>query len=130
LDLARRFDEAVPTSLEVTMEECEKALAELAPSLRAALEEAAGNIRAFHTAQLPTAVEVEVRPGVTLSRLAEPLASAGVYVPGGRASYPSSVLMGVIPARVAGVEQVVVCTPPGRNGQPPPEVLAACALAD
>lgn len=129
LDLARRFDKAVPTALEVPLEECRAALASLEPELRSALEAAAENIRTFHATQLPRGFEVEVQPGVVLGRRAEPLGSVGVYVPGGRASYPSSVLMGVLPAKVAGVEQVVVCTPPADNGRPPAAVLAACALA-
>lgn len=129
LDLASRFDKAVPTALEVLAEECEAALASLDPDLRAALEAAAENIRVFHAAQLPQAFELEAQPGIRLGRRAEPLASVGVYVPGGRASYPSSVLMGVIPAKVAGVGQVVVCTPPAQDGRPPAAVLAACALA-
>ncbi len=129
LDLARRYDAAVPQRLEVPREACRHALAELAPALRAALEEAAANVRAFHAAQLPDELEVEVRPGVRLGRRPEPLARVGVYAPGGRASYPSSVLMGVVPARVAGVGEVVVCSPPGPDGLPPAAVLAACALA-
>lgn len=129
IELARRFDQAVPSSLEVPPEECRTALADLEPELRAALEYAADNVRKFHAALLPADLSLQVQPGVTLSRLSEPLASVGVYVPGGRASYPSSVLMGVIPARVAGVSQVIVCTPPAANGKPPAAVLAACALA-
>src|SRR5699024_6691741 len=108
---------------------CQQALVDLDPALREALQEAARNIRAFHQAQLTGEVEVEVRPGVTLGRRSEPLGRVGVYVPGGRASYPSSVLMGVIPAKVAGVAEVIVCTPPAPGGQPPALVLAACALA-
>src|SRR5690606_7077707 len=129
LDLARRYDAAVPQRLEVPREACRHALAELAPALRAALEEAAANGRAFHAAQLPDGLGVEVRPGVRLGRRPEPLARVGVYAPGGRASYPSSVLMGVVPARVAGVGEAVVCSPPGPDGLPPAAVLAACALA-
>ena len=129
LELAQRYDGVELNSLEVQPEVCRQALADLDPALLAALQEAADNIRAFHQAQLPADMELEVRPGVTLGRRAEPLASVGVYVPGGRASYPSSVLMGVIPAKVAGVGKVIVCTPPAPDGQPPAMVLAACALA-
>lgn len=129
LELARRYDDVELTSLEVSLQACRQALADLDPGLREALQEAARNIRTFHQAQLPGEMEVAVRPGVTLGRRTEPLASVGVYVPGGRASYPSSVLMGVIPAKVAGVDEVIVCTPPAPAGQPPAMVLAACALA-
>lgn len=128
-DLAARFDLSVPGALEVPQEECRRALEALDPQLRSALEVAAANIRAFHRAQLPQPFELEVGPGLRLGRRAEPLARVGVYVPGGRAHYPSSVLMGVLPARVAGVDQVIVCTPPGPDGRPVDSVLAACALA-
>jgi len=127
--LARRFDRVDLREIEVPAEACRAALAELDPAVRAALERAAANIAAFHRAQLPPPLEVEVEPGVRLGRRAEPLRRVAVYAPGGRAAYPSSVLMGVVPARVAGVEEVVVCSPPGPDGRPPATVLAACALA-
>ncbi len=130
--LARRFDGAELTALEVPREVVERALAELAPDVRRALQQAADAIAAFHRAQLATSVEpleLEVRPGVRLGRRTEPLRRVGVYAPGGRAAYPSSVLMGVVPARVAGVEEIVVCSPPGPDGLPPAAALAACALA-
>ncbi len=127
--LARRFDRVELGGIEVPNEACQEALAALAPEVRAALERAAANIAAFHRAQLPPPLEVEVEAGVRLGRRAEPLGRVAVYAPGGRAAYPSSVLMGVVPARVAGVEQVVVCSPPGPDGRPPAIVLAACALA-
>ncbi|HUH12537.1 MAG TPA: histidinol dehydrogenase, partial [Longimicrobiales bacterium] len=126
---ARRFDPAEPASLEVPRAQWERALASLEPAVRAALEQAAANVAAFHRAQLPAPLEVEVSPGVRLGRRADPLRRVGAYVPGGRASYPSSVLMCVVPARVAGVDQVVVCSPPGPDGLPAASVLAACALA-
>ena len=72
---------------------------------------------------------MEVEPGVRLGRRFGPLGAVGVYAPGGRASYPSSVLMGVVPACVAGVEEVIVCSPPGPEGTPPDAALAAAALA-
>lgn len=129
LDLARRFDPATPRSLEVERTEWDSALQGLDPALRAALERSAGAIKAFHKAQIPPPLEVQVGKGVRLGRRAEPLRRVGVYAPGGRAAYPSSVLMGVIPARVAGVDEVVVCSPPGPDGLPPATVMAACALA-
>ena len=128
-DLARRFDGVDDLRVEVLREEWQAALDALDPDVRDALEEAARAIAGFHRAQLPTRLEVEIRPGVRLGRRAEPLARVGVYAPGGRASYPSSVLMGVVPARVAGVGEVVVCSPPGPDGRPPAAVLAACAIA-
>jgi len=127
-DMAQRFDRVSLQSLEVSRSAWDEALAGLDRSVRAALERAAANIRRFHEAQLPGDVTLEVEPGVRITRTWSPLARVGVYVPGGRAAYPSSVLMGVVPARAAGVAEVVVCSPPGPNGAPPREVLAACAI--
>jgi histidinol dehydrogenase len=128
-EMALRFDNAPLDALEVPAATCRRALERLDPAVRAALEQAARNIETFHRAQLPTDIEIETAPGVRLGRRAEPLRSVGVYAPGGRAAYPSSVLMGVVPARVAGVGSVIVCSPPGPDGLPPAAVLAACALA-
>ena len=125
---AARFDGVSLEALEVPREAWDRALAELDPAVRDALHQAADAIAGFHTAQLPAPLEVELRPGVRLGRRAEPLRAVGVYAPGGRASYPSSVLMGVVPARVAGVTEVVVCSPPGPDGRPPAAVMAACAI--
>lgn len=128
LEMAREFDGVSVRALEIPREAWDEALARLDPMLRRDLEEAARNIRTFHEAQIPEDVEVTVRPGVTLGRRAVPLERVGVYAPGGRAAYPSSVLMGVVPARAAGVKEVIVCSPPGPSGLPPDEVLAACAM--
>lgn len=128
--MAKRFDRVELASLEVPRARWENALVELDADVRRALERAARNIAAFHSAQLPAEITVEVEPGVRLGRRFGPLGAVGVYAPGGRASYPSSVLMGVVPARVAGVPEVVVCSPPGPDGLPPATVLAAAALAD
>lgn len=128
LDFARRFDRVELESLEVPRSAWERALAGLSPDVREGLERAAANIRRFHEAQIPPDVLLEVEPGVVLGRRAVPLARVGVYAPGGRAAYPSSVLMGVVPARAAGVPEVIVCSPPGPSGLPPAEVLAACAI--
>ena len=126
--MAREFDGVKLEALEVPLERCREALEALDPGLRKDLEEAAQNIEIFHRAQIPDEVQVTVRPGVTLGRRAVPLASVGVYAPGGRAAYPSSVLMGVVPAVAAGVQEVVLCSPPGPSGLPPKEVLAAAAI--
>jgi histidinol dehydrogenase len=128
-DMAQRFDKVRLTALEVPRAECERALAQLDADVRSALTHAAANIAAFHRAQLPAPLEMQTAPGITLGRRPEPLSRIGVYAPGGRASYPSSVLMGVVPAKVAGVDTVIVCSPPGPDGLPPEAVLAACALA-
>ncbi|MBM4184554.1 MAG: histidinol dehydrogenase, partial [Gemmatimonadetes bacterium] len=115
-------------ALEVPRRSWDDAVAALDVDVRAALERAAANIRRFHEAQLPGDVTLEVEPGVRITRTWTPLARVGVYAPGGRAAYPSSVLMGVVPARAAGVNEVIVCSPPGPVGAPPREVLAACAI--
>jgi histidinol dehydrogenase len=128
VDMAERFDGVELSAVEVPREAWEQALAGLSEPVRAALERAARNIRTFHEAQVPGEVSVEVEPGVRVTRVSVPVARAGVYAPGGRAAYPSSVLMGVVPAKAAGVEEVVVCSPPGPDGRPPAEVLAACAI--
>jgi histidinol dehydrogenase len=128
-EMARKFDRVELAALEVPRARWDAALASLDRRVRAGLQRAVKNIGAFHTAQLPAELAVEVEPGVRLGRRFGPLAAVGVYAPGGRASYPSSVLMGVVPARVAGVPEVVVCSPPGERGEPPAAVLAAAALA-
>jgi histidinol dehydrogenase len=130
LELAGRFDGVKLDTLEVPRARWDEALEALAPELRAALERAARNIARAHEAFLPRAVEVETEPGVFVGRRPDPLACVGVYAPGGRAAYPSSVLMACVPARVAGVREVIVCSPPERaTGAPSPLVLAAAALA-
>ena len=129
LRMARRFDGVTLETLEVPRSHWKDALDALDPEVRHQLERAARNIEAFHAAQIPGDVETEIETGVRLGRRGVPLPSVGVYAPGGRAAYPSSVLMGVVPARVAGVPRIVVCSPPGPSGEPPAEVLAACAIA-
>ena len=126
---AERFDGVSLPSLEVPPHACTDALDRLDPAVRRALEEAADAIALFHRAQLPGPISVETMPGVHVRRVAQPLGRVGVYVPGGRAAYPSSVLMGVVPARIAAVAEIVVCSPPGRDGLPATTVLAACAIA-
>lgn len=128
-EMAREFDRAELHSLEVPRSVCEAALDALEPKLRDALARAARNIAQAHAAQKPQATEVETEPGIIVGRRPDPLGRVGVYAPGGRAVYPSSVLMGVVPAKVAGVGEVIVCSPPGPDGRPSEGVLAAAALA-
>jgi histidinol dehydrogenase len=127
--MAREFDGATLDTLEVPRAAWDEALAALDGALRGALERAARNIATAHRAFLPSSSEVETEPGVVVSRRPDPLQRVGIYAPGGRATYPSSLLMGAIPARVAGVGEVVVCTPPDASGRPSSVVLAAAALA-
>jgi histidinol dehydrogenase len=129
LDLALELDGVRLESLEVAPVVMRRALARITPALRAAMERSAANIAAAHRAFSPAPARVETEPGIMLGRRADPLGAVGVYAPGGRAAYPSSVLMGAIPARVAGVRTVILCSPPGHDGLPAPAVLAAAALA-
>jgi histidinol dehydrogenase len=126
--MAEAFDGVALTTLEVPKARWTEALDALPEAVRTALERAARNIESFHRAQIPGDVVLEVEPGLVLGRRAAPLSAVGVYAPGGRAAYPSSVLMGVVPARAAGVPEIIVCSPPGPSGEPPLEVLAACAI--
>ncbi len=127
--LTLELDRVTLERLEVPAATVARALDELDPDLRRALERAARNVETVHRAFLPGAMEVETEPGVVVGRRPDPLAAVGVYAPGGRATYPSSVLMGVVPARVAGVTDVVVASPPTASGEPSRVILAAAAIA-
>jgi histidinol dehydrogenase len=127
---ARRFDGVDDLTLEIPRALWRDALDNLDSKVRDGLRLAARNIATFHEAQIPPLLEIEPRPGLKLGRRADPLDRVAVYAPGGRAAYPSSVLMGVVPARVAGVRDVIVCSPPASNGLPPATVLAACEIAN
>jgi histidinol dehydrogenase len=129
-DFASRFDRVDLDQLEVPKTRWLAALHALDPSLRRAMERSASNIRRAHEAFLPTVAECETEPGVIVGRRPDPLGRIGVYAPGGRAAYPSSVLMGVVPARVAGVGEIIVCSPPEADGAPSSVLLAAAALAN
>ncbi|HEX6455025.1 MAG TPA: histidinol dehydrogenase [Solirubrobacterales bacterium] len=115
-------------SLRVDPADAEAALAVTEPELREAMEVAAANIRAVAEAQLGSEREVALAAGQTVTLREVPVAAAGIYAPGGRAAYPSSVLMCAIPAQVAGVERVALASPPGPDGRLHPYVLAAAAL--
>jgi histidinol dehydrogenase len=127
-ELARRLDGVDLERFEVPRARWQQAVDALDPALRRALERAARNIAAVHEAFRPQAVETSPEPGIVIGRRPDPLDRVGVYAPGGRAAYPSSVLMGVVPARVAGVREVVVCSPPARTGVPSDVVLAAAEI--
>lgn len=128
--LAQELDGAALEALEVPRVRWTAALDALDPALRRAMERSAANVARVHTAFRPAVQEIESEPGVVIGRRPDPLVRVGVYAPGGRAAYPSSVLMGVVPARVAGVEEIVLCSPPARDtGAPSSVVLAAAALA-
>lgn len=130
LDAAERFDGIRPEHLRVPAAELEKALAELDPAIRSALEESADRVRRVDSAHRREDHTVEVIDGGTVTQRWVPVRRVGLYVPGGRAVLPSSVVMNVVPAQVAGVEQIVVASPPQKEfgGLPHPTILAACAL--
>ncbi|WP_295626111.1 histidinol dehydrogenase [uncultured Corynebacterium sp.] len=127
---SEKFDRVRPESLVVPADVIDRALAELDADVRSALEESITRIRMFHEAQRPDDVTVEVVPGGVVKEKWIPIRRVGLYVPGGNAVYPSSVLMNVIPALAAGVDSLVVASPPqaGFGGWPHPTILAACAL--
>ncbi|WP_016696017.1 histidinol dehydrogenase [Rhodococcus rhodochrous] len=130
LDYCEKFDGVRPASVRVPAAELDRALAELDPAVRAALEEAIARTRVVHAAQRRTDVTTEVVPGGTVTERWVPVERVGLYVPGGNAVYPSSVVMNVVPAQAAGVESLVIASPPQKNfgGLPHPTILAAAAL--
>jgi len=129
LELALRFDQVKLDSFVVSPQEVAQAHTQLAPDILKALRQAAGRIEAFHRAQLISA-HTHSLAGIAVAQRTQPIQAAGLYVPGGKASYPSTVLMTAIVARVAGVERIVMCVPPGPDGKIPPVTLAAAAIAE
>lgn len=129
-EYTQRFDGAMIDTIEVSRDEIENAYNSTDQELIKHLEIAANNIRKFHEAQMPEKMWfMQLSPGIELGQKATALASVGAYVPGGRASYPSTALMTIIPAKVAGVRKVVMCTPPGPDGKVNPLTLAAAKVA-
>ena len=128
-DYAKKFDGADLDSLLVTKEEIDEAFAAVGEDFLTTLRMAAANIRAFHEHQVHKDFVINDTPGVVLGQKYTPIEKAGVYVPGGTAAYPSTVLMDVIPAKVAGVKEIVMTTPAGKDGKVNPNILAAAAVA-
>lgn len=124
-----KFDKAELTSLEVTPEEIQEAVSQVEPEFLDILREAAENIRAFHSRQVRNSFVIADKPGIVLGQKITPIEKVGVYVPGGTAAYPSTVLMDTIPAKIAGCPQLVMVTPPGRDGKVNPAILAAASIA-
>ena len=125
----KKFDRIDLTEITVTTEEINKAIKTVDLQLLKHLEMAASNIRKFHEKQKIGDWYTEISDGITLGQKITPLERIGAYVPGGRAAYPSTALMTIIPARVAGVNEVIVCTPPGPDKSIHPATLAACHIA-
>lgn len=125
----QKYDEVTIEKIRVTEEEFLAAKAHVPIEVRSALQEAADNIRAYHQHQARTSWFMTRESGTMLGQMIRPLQSVGLYVPGGSASYPSSVLMNAIPAQVAGVEKIVMVTPPDREGRIAPAVIVAAEIA-
>jgi len=128
-ELANELDGVALDELEVPARRIESALNRLPPALRSAMSRSAANLERVHTAFIPATTEIEVEPGLIVGRRPDPLDRVGVYAPGGKAAYASSVLMGAVPARSAGVREIILCTPPGPDGFPSDVVLAAARIA-
>ena len=129
LEYGRCFDGAAPEQLEADAAAIEKAREAVGEDFLQLLERAAGNIRAYHAMQRREGFEIRRPDGVILGERILPLRRAGLYVPGGTAAYPSTVLMNVIPAKIAGCEEVVLVSPPTCGGEIHPAILAAASVA-
>ena len=128
-EYTEKFDHAKPESLTVTPEEMAEALEQAEPEFLRILEEAAENIRKFHSRQVRNSFLINEENGILMGQKVIPVDRAGLYVPGGKAVYPSTVLMDVIPAKIAGVKEVILATPPGPDGKVNPAILAAAKVA-
>ena len=129
LEYTERFDKASLSSLKVTKEEIDEAFSLVEPKFIEILEKAAVNIRRYHEKQKRSGFEIREDNGVVIGQRITPVERAGLYVPGGTAAYPSTVLMDSIPAKIAGVGEVVMVTPPQKNGKVNPVILAAARIA-
>nr|MTA37342.1 histidinol dehydrogenase [Actinomycetota bacterium] len=129
-NLAEKFDGVRPTSIKVLQKDIDSALADLNPEIRKALERSIERITFVHKEQTRSTKTTTVVDGATVTEKWIPVDRVGLYVPGGRAVYPSSVMMNVIPAHIAGVKSLAVASPPQAEfgGLPHPTILAACAL--
>ncbi len=124
-----KFDKAKLSALQVTQQEMDEALAQVEPAFLEILEKAAANIRKFHSRQVRNSFVINDEDGVVIGQKIIPVDRAGLYVPGGTASYPSTVLMDSIPAKIAGCREVVMVTPPNQEGKIQPVILAAAKVA-
>ena len=128
-EYTEKFDHAKPESMTVTPEEMREALDAVDPDFLRILKRAAENIRKFHSRQVRNSFILNDEDGILMGQKVIPVDRAGLYVPGGTAAYPSTVLMDVIPAKIAGVKEVILTTPPGPDGKINPAVLAAASVA-
>ena len=128
IEYTRRFDRVDLRNLEVTREEIAAAKEKVSPQFLEILEKAARNIREYHRMQVSTGFQME-KDGIVLGQKVTPIERVGIYVPGGTAAYPSTVLMDTIPAKIAGCRQIIMVTPPAKDGSVNPAILAAADVA-
>lgn len=128
-EYCKKFDKAELTTLQVSETEIDEALAQTAPELIEIMKKAAANIRRFHERQVRNSFIINNEDGIVVGQKIIPVDRAGLYVPGGTAAYPSTVLMDAIPAKIAGCREVVIVTPPGADGRINPAILAAASIA-
>lgn len=128
-DFCERFDKVSLTALEVTAEEIDEAFDLVEPEFIEILKEARENIYAFHSRQVRNSFLINDKEGVVIGQKVIPIEKVGLYVPGGTAAYPSSVLMNAVPAKIAGCSQIVMVTPPSKDGKVNPAILAAAKVA-
>lgn len=126
---AEKFDRVTLQALEVTQEEIDAAYKKADREFVSILEEAAVNIREFHSRQVRDGFEIRREDGVVIGQKITPIEKVGLYVPGGTAAYPSTVLMDAIPAKIAGCKEIVIVTPPAKDGSVNPDILAAAKVA-
>ena len=129
LEYTKKFDKAELSSLQVTEEEFQEALASFDPELKRVMQRAAANISKFHSRQKRNSFILNDEDGIVMGQKVIPIDRAGLYVPGGTAAYPSTVLMDALPAKIAGVKEVVMVTPPNAEGKINPAILAAARIA-
>lgn len=129
LEYAKKFDKADLNSLEVTTEEIDEAFSLVDEKFVKIISEAAENIRAFHSKQVKNSFIINEQDGVVTGQKVTPIEKVGLYVPGGTAAYPSTVLMDSIPAKIAGCKEIVIVTPPKADGKVNPVILAAAKIA-
>ena len=128
-EYSKKFDKVELSSLEVSAEEIENAFSIVEPEFIEILKEAKENIYAFHSRQVRNSFVISEKNGVVIGQKVIPIEKVGLYVPGGTAAYPSSVLMNAIPAKIAGCEEIVMVTPPAKDGSVNPAILAAAKVA-
>ncbi len=128
-EYCEKFDKAVLTDLRVSEDEINEAVAAVEPKFLEILEKAASNIRKFHEKQVRNSFIINDENGIVIGQKVIPVDCAGLYVPGGTAAYPSTVLMDSIPAKIAGCKEVVMVTPPNKEGKVNPVILAAAKVA-